>query len=167
MNASEQHQRVRGPDEEKTMRNTIFKAAALVIGASGLWLAAPVSAAPLHASQSWQGVQASVSGDAWEHGRRNDRRWEGRRGYRNGYDGGRYSRGEPVYRNTRVWRGDDGRYYCRKDNGTTGLLIGAAVGGLAGHEIAGQGDRTLGALLGAVGGGLLGRAIDKDGMRCR
>ena len=31
-----------------------------------------------------------------------------------------------------MWRGDDGRYYCKKDNGTTGLLIGGAVGGFRG-----------------------------------
>lgn len=68
-----------------------------------------------------------------------------------------------------VWRGRDGRYYCRRDNGTTGLLIGAAVGGLVGHEVAGRrGDRTLGVVLGAAGGALLGRAIDRSsGARCR
>lgn len=68
-----------------------------------------------------------------------------------------------------VWQGRDGRYYCRRENGTTGLLIGAAVGGLVGHEVAGRrGDRTLGVVLGAAGGALLGRAIDKSsGARCR
>ena len=76
-------------------------------------------------------------------------------------------RGERVSRNTRVWRGDDGRWRCKKENGTTGLLIGAAVGGLAGNTVAGRGDKTLGAILGAVGGGLLGREIDKSDSRCR
>lgn len=66
-----------------------------------------------------------------------------------------------------VWRGRDGRYYCRRDNGTTGLIIGAGVGALAGREIAGNGDRTLGAILGGVAGGLLGRAIDRGDLRCR
>lgn len=75
---------------------------------------------------------------------------------------------EPVYRDTRVWRGRDGRYYCSRKDGTTGLLIGAAVGGLAGHEIAGRnGDRTLGAILGAAGGAILGRSIDRSSSRCR
>jgi hypothetical protein len=70
---------------------------------------------------------------------------------------------EPVRlgRDDRIWRDRDGRYRCRRDNGTTGFVIGAAVGGLAGHEIAGRGDKTLGTILGAVGGGLLGRAIDR------
>ena len=71
-----------------------------------------------------------------------------------------------TYRD-RVWRGGDGRYYCRRDNGTTGLIIGAGVGALAGHEIAGNGDRTLGAILGGVAGGLLGRSIDRGDLRCR
>lgn len=72
-----------------------------------------------------------------------------------------------VGANTRIWRGSDGRYRCKKDNGTTGLLIGGAVGGLAGHEIAGNGDKLLGTVLGAAGGALLGREIDRDKYRCR
>jgi Glycine zipper 2TM domain len=76
---------------------------------------------------------------------------------------------EPQYigSNTRVWRGDDNRYYCKRDDGTTGLIIGAAVGGLAGNEIAGRGDKALGAILGAAGGALLGREIDRSNYRCR
>lgn len=86
-----------------------------------------------------------------------------RRGER--YGSRDYYYGDRVTRNTRVWRGNDGRYYCRKDNGTTGLLIGGAVGGLIGNEVAR--DKTLGAILGAAGGALLGREIDKGGSRCR
>lgn len=94
------------------------------------------------------------------YGHRN--RYDDRRDYRdyNDYD-------EPVYRDTRVWRGRDGKYYCRKEDGTTGLLIGAGVGALAGRELAGRGDRTLGTLLGAVGGALIGREIDRSNSRCR
>ena len=77
------------------------------------------------------------------------------------------SRDERVNSNTRIWRDGDGRYRCKKDNGTTGLLIGGAVGGLAGHEIAGNGDKLLGTVLGAAGGALLGREIDRDKYRCR
>ena len=61
---------------------------------------------------------------------------------------GRYVQPVVITRGDPVWRGDDGRYYCRRDNGTTGLVIGAGVGALAGHELAGRGDRTLGAILG-------------------
>ncbi|WP_282946721.1 MULTISPECIES: glycine zipper 2TM domain-containing protein [unclassified Sphingopyxis] len=77
------------------------------------------------------------------------------------------SRDQRINGDTRIWRGSDGRYRCKKDNGTTGLLIGGAVGGLAGHEIAGNGDKLLGTVLGAAGGALLGREIDRDKYRCR
>src|SRR5690606_2373549 len=51
---------------------------------------------------------------------------------------------------TRYWRGDDGRYYCRKSNGTTGLIVGAAAGALAGRAIDTRGERATGTILGAA-----------------
>lgn len=69
--------------------------------------------------------------------------------------------------NFRSWRGKDGRTYCRRKNGTTGLVIGAAVGGIAGNKIAGRGDKTVGTIIGAAGGALLGREIDRGKRRCR
>lgn len=72
-----------------------------------------------------------------------------------------------ITRDSRIWRGDDGKYYCKRDNGTTGLVIGAGVGALAGHELAGRGDKTLGVLLGAALGGVLGREIDRGSLQCR
>ena len=48
---------------------------------------------------------------------------------------------------------------------TTGLVIGAGVGALAGSQIAA--DSTLGAIIGAIGGGLLGREIERGDLRCR
>src|SRR6186997_1637305 len=66
----------------------------------------------------------------------------------------------------RYWRGDDGRYYCRRDNGTTGLIVGAAAGALAGRAIDTQGNRGTGTILGAAAGALLGREIDRGGVRC-
>ena len=80
---------------------------------------------------------------------------------------GRYIQPRPLTRRDYVWRGRDGRYYCRRDNGTTGLVIGAALGGLLGNQVAGKGDKTLGTIIGAVGGGLLGRAIDRGDLKCR
>lgn len=80
---------------------------------------------------------------------------------------GRYVEPRRLTRNDRAWRGNDGRYYCKRDNGTTGLIVGAGVGALAGHEIAGRGDRTLGAIIGGVAGGVLGREIDKGDVKCR
>ncbi|MFC0204179.1 glycine zipper 2TM domain-containing protein [Novosphingobium soli] len=69
----------------------------------------------------------------------------------------------------RYWRGNDGRYRCKKSNGTTGLLIGGVAGALAGRAIDTRGDRTVGTLLGAAGGAVLGREIDRGGSsaRCR
>ena len=67
----------------------------------------------------------------------------------------------------RYWRGDDGRYYCRRSNGTTGLIVGAAAGALAGRAIDTQGNRGTGTILGAAAGALLGREIDRGGVRCQ
>ena len=70
----------------------------------------------------------------------------------------------------REWRGRDGRRYCRKSDGTTGLVIGAVGGALVGRAIDTGGDRTLGTLLGAGAGALAGREIDRGssrGRRCR
>ena len=92
----------------------------------------------------------------------------GRRSHNGEYDRyGRYSQPRSLAQNDQVWRGRDGRYHCRRSNGTTGLVIGAVGGALVGRTIDTRGDRTLGTLLGAAGGGLLGREIDRSGSRCR
>ncbi len=104
-----------------------------------------------------------------------NRGWQGRGDnsgydYRGGYDrqSGYGGYNEPDYRNSNTWRGDDGRQYCRRKDGTTGLLIGGVAGALIGREVAGhRGDRTLGAILGAGIGALLGREVDRSGSRCR
>lgn len=68
----------------------------------------------------------------------------------------------------REWRGRDGRRYCRKPDGTTGLVVGGVAGALVGRTIDSRGDRTLGTLLGAAGGALAGREIERSGSRsCR
>jgi uncharacterized protein YcfJ len=67
-------------------------------------------------------------------------------------------------RGDRIYRGGDGRYYCRRNDGTTGLVIGAVAGGLLGNALGGN---TLGTLLGAGGGALLGQSIDRGNVRCR
>ena len=90
--------------------------------------------------------------------RRDDRRYD---------DRGRYREPRRVSRDDRVWQGRDGRYYCERDNGTTGLIIGAAGGALLGRTVDTRGDRTVGTLVGGVLGGLLGREIDRGEARCR
>ncbi|HET8611401.1 MAG TPA: hypothetical protein VFL92_01400 [Sphingomonas sp.] len=79
------------------------------------------------------------------------------------YHRGNY-RARRLGRNDRVYRGSDGRYYCRRSDGTTGLVLGALGGGLAGNLLGGG---TLGTLLGAGGGALLGRSIDRGHITCR
>lgn len=89
-----------------------------------------------------------------------------RRDYR--YDRyGRYAEPVPLRRSDHIWRGDDGRYYCRRNNGTTGLIIGAGVGALLGRSLDRGRDRAVGTILGAAGGALLGREIDRGSLRCR
>lgn len=139
------------------MRKASSGALILAMTASAL-VAEPAAAAPqarMAAPMAAPGV-----GEAWNH---DDR------GRHRGWERGRYGRhyDEPVYRDTRVWRGRDGRYYCRRSDGTTGLIIGAAAGALVGRGIAGDGDRTLGAILGGGAGALLGRQIERGGSRCR
>lgn len=90
-----------------------------------------------------------------------------------GYDAGRYYREDRRYRerrlsnNDRVYRGQDGRYYCRRPDGTTGLIVGGIAGGILGNVIAPGGSSTLGTILGAAGGAVAGRAVDRNGARCR
>lgn len=106
------------------------------------------------------------------HGRRDhDSRYDR---YQGNYYQGRYWDGQQrryyqerrLGRNDRIWE-RNGRYYCRRSDGTTGLIVGAALGGVLGNSIAGRGDRTLGTILGVAGGGLLGREIDRGNVRCR
>lgn len=67
----------------------------------------------------------------------------------------------------REWRGRDGRRYCRKPDGTTGLVVGAVGGALVGRAIDTRGDRTVGTLLGAAAGAVAGREIERSSRRCR
>jgi len=109
-------------------------------------------------------VNASAQSDTWERHRsnhgRNGRDYQAR--YAQGY---RYD--EPVYRDTRVWHGNDGYYHCQKKDGTTGLIIGGAAGALLGRAIDTRGDRTLGTILGGAAGALLGKEVAQGGSRCR
>jgi uncharacterized protein YcfJ len=67
----------------------------------------------------------------------------------------------------REWRGRDGRTYCRRSNGTTGLVVGGVAGALAGRAVDTGGDRTLGTVIGAGAGALLGREVERGGSRRR
>lgn len=79
--------------------------------------------------------------------------------------------GDIAYRRTdngiRYWQGDDGRYYCRRSDGTVGLLVGGALGALVGRAIDTRGERTTGTVLGAAAGALIGNELAKGPTRCR
>ena len=92
-------------------------------------------------------------------------------GYR-GYYADRYYRNGSYYadrrltRYDRIYRGQNGRYYCRRNDGTTGLIVGAALGGLIGNQIRIGGSRTVSTIIGAAGGAALGREIARGRLRC-
>ena len=85
------------------------------------------------------------------------------------HDRGRYSRhyDRDGYYDGPTWRGRDGRRYCRRSNGTTGLIVGGAAGALAGRAIDTRGERATGTILGAVAGALIGREVQRGRSRCR
>ena len=66
-----------------------------------------------------------------------------------------------------TWRGEDGRTYCRRSDGTTGLIIGGAGGALIGRAIDGGRHRAVGTILGLGAGALLGRSVDQHAAECR
>jgi hypothetical protein len=90
------------------------------------------------------------------------------------YDASRHYRDDPRYTerrlnsNDEVYRGSDGRYYCKRSDGTTGLIVGAAAGGLLGNVVDGGGNRLAGTLIGGALGALAGKSIDQSSdVRCR
>jgi len=114
--------------------------------------------------------------DLYEASRRGRRGGGGRYGWRDGddWEPSRYYREDPRYEerrlgaNDEVYRGADGRYYCRRSDGTTGLVIGAGVGALIGRGIDTRGERTTGTVVGGVLGALVGREVERNqDVRCR
>jgi len=89
------------------------------------------------------------------------------------YYANRYYRDDPRYRERRlsdgdrVYAGEDGRYYCRRSDGTTGLIVGGIAGGALGAALTSGRSEPLGILLGAAGGAAAGSAIDRGNVRCR
>jgi hypothetical protein len=90
------------------------------------------------------------------------------------YDATRYYRDGPNYSerrlsdNDQIYRGSDGRYYCKRSDGTTGLIVGAAAGGILGNVIDGGHNRAAGTLIGGALGALAGKSIaENEDIRCR
>ena len=70
------------------------------------------------------------------------------------------------YYSGRIWRDSNGRYRCKRSNGTTGLIVGAAGGALIGRAVDTHGERATGTILGAAAGALIGRSIDRNRVKC-
>ena len=73
------------------------------------------------------------------------------------------------YYHGKVWKDSRGRLRCKRSNGTTGLIVGAAGGALVGRAIDTHGERATGTILGAAAGGAVGAQIDRNNrdIRCR
>jgi len=95
--------------------------------------------------------------------------------YSTDYDASRYYRDGPQYQervltsNDQVYRGSDGRYYCKRSDGTTGLIVGGAAGGIIGNVIDGGRNRVAGTLIGGALGAILGKKVDQSNSdyKCR
>ncbi|PKP72381.1 MAG: hypothetical protein CVT83_00320 [Alphaproteobacteria bacterium HGW-Alphaproteobacteria-5] len=134
------------------MKKLVTLSLAALMSTAALGLAAPAAAQPGYYNNSGYGTYYA--------GNRNDRRYDRRYDHR--ADRRDYRSDRRYYNNNRY-----DRRYRQCDNGTGGTIIGAIAGGLAGHEIAGRGDRTVGTILGGAVGAIAGRAIDKGNDGCR
>jgi len=133
------------------MRNLLLSiAAASLIVPAGAVLADP----PAHAKAYGHHKQKHKN----KHRDQHDSRYD---------DRGRYSEPQRLGNNDRIWRGDDGRYYCRRDNGTPGLLVGGSVDNMVDRRYRDGRERTVGSILEATGSALFGREINRGGLRCR
>ena len=174
----------------KTSLYALTIAAAAAVAATA---AAPAAAQSRSEQQRWEDAQRRFDQERaiferererFEEARRRDRDYGYNRGYNNDYydddryrteyDAARYYREDPRYQervlseNDQVFRGSDGRYYCRRSDGTTGLIVGGAAGGVLGNVIDGGRSRGVGTLIGGALGALLGREVERSGdVRCR
>lgn len=71
------------------------------------------------------------------------------------------------YYQGKVWQDSRGRLRCKRPDGTTGLIVGAAGGALIGRAIDTKGERATGTILGAAAGALIGRSLERSRVRCR
>lgn len=69
--------------------------------------------------------------------------------------------------NGRIWQDSNGRYRCKRPDGTVGLIVGGAGGALIGRAIDTKGERATGTIIGAAAGALIGRKIDRSRVKCK
>jgi len=115
--------------------------------------------------------QTASSGGSYNGGRGD---WRSDPRFQTQYDASRYYRDGPNYQERRlgaqdeVYQGSDGRYYCKRNDGTTGLIVGAVGGAVLGNVIDGGHQRAAGTLLGGALGAILGKSIDQNSdVRCK
>ena len=132
-----------------------------------------------HGNGKWKNKgYGNGNGNGWGPGgrpkgwRANDYRWQNDGWNRQGwhaesfYRPGNY-RPFVLGRNDQVWRGYDNRYYCRRSDGTTGLIIGGLAGGTLGNVLAPGGSKLLGSIIGGTLGAVVGNSIDRGRVVCR
>ncbi|EMD84072.1 hypothetical protein [Pacificimonas flava] len=129
----------------------------LILAAAAASLALPIAAPAAADPPPWAKAHGKRAKD---HDR--DRDWDAARHYRKGD-----YRARRLDANDRVWRGSDGRYYCKRDDGTAGLIIGGLAGGTLGNVLAPDGSKLLGSILGGAAGAYIGKSEDDDGVTCR
>ena len=130
---------------------------------------------PLVASLALIGLAAPALADppphAPAHGKRakDAARWDARYPERYYVADSRY-KPRRLSSNDYIYRGSDNRYYCRRSDGTTGLIVGGVAGGVLGNIIAPGDSKTIGTLLGALGGAAVGAGVSQgrgNDFRCR
>lgn len=173
------------------MKTSMMALAVAAMGLTALPMATPAAAQSRAEQQRWDQAQRRFDNEQrlyererarFEDATRRDRyrydsRYDNRYDdpYVSDYDASRYYRDDPRYQervltsNDRVYRGSDGRYYCERSDGTTGLVIGAGAGALLGRAIDGGRNRAGGTIVGGVLGALIGRSVEQQQsqVRCR
>src|SRR3546814_5954074 len=76
------------------------------------------SALPIYGRYDWDRPDPRHDGYYADNYYRNDRRYRERR----------------LSNDDRIYRGRDGKYYCRRNDGSTGLIVGGIAGGVGSEE---------------------------------
>jgi Glycine zipper 2TM domain len=171
-----------------------MKTSLIAVALAAATLAAPAAAQTRFEQDRWEAAQRRFEAERERYERerqrydaaiRRERGYDWRRDRRYGddeyyrgfedddFDPARDYRDAPGYPERRmdaedaVYQGSDGRYYCRRGDGTLGLVVGGVGGALLGNIIDGGRNRTAGTLIGGTLGAIMGTAIGQNNVRCR
>jgi hypothetical protein len=139
-------------EEAQVNRVKTSVVAALLVSFAATWpaLAQPYGRARGHYKHEERREAREEYWDAAKHYRHDERHYHPRH----------------LEKNDRIYRGSDNRYYCKRDDGTTGLIVGGITGGVLGNVIAPGGSKTIGTIAGAGLGAIVGKAIDEGDIVC-